>query len=533
MCSFCTTPAPEVDKLISGPGIYICDRCVGLCVTILDSAVSDASGLPELSSMTDDELLDRLPRVYATVSQAVTGLDGYVRELRDRGISWARIGDSLGMTRQSAWERFRAVTDRPTVTALTTEGLPPAPPSASSMWRSRDFVAFWSGQSLSAFGNGVRTSRTRCSSAITGSPAAAGALTAIRALPYVLFGLVAGALADRWNRRRVMVVCDLGRAVNMATIPVAIGLDALTGAHLVITGFVGGLLYVFFSAAEAACLPNLVAAEQLPAAVSAQQASESAMGVIAGPIGEKWTLLQLGRSVPFAADAASFAGSALLLRFVHSDFRTGEPVGDTTLATDRSTLRRDIRAGVAWLWGHRPLRTISLPAPRYQTALSGVALVAIVIAHDAGASSGTIGVMFAGAGSRRGDRLGLPPGRLRDRLGAGRLLLAVLFAAALVRDRARLGANVVVVAVALAMFTVSMPCFGIVAVSYQLEVTPDQLRVVSAPRSRCSFWTGLPLGAGAAGLLVDAAGARTTAWSFVGWMSVSRCGRSRLDTSAT
>lgn len=113
MCSFCTKPAHEVDKLISGPGIYICDRCVALCVTILDSAAPDTSGLPELASMTDGELLHRLPRVNATVSQALTGLDDYVRELRDREVSWARIGEALGMTRQSAWERFRAVTDRP------------------------------------------------------------------------------------------------------------------------------------------------------------------------------------------------------------------------------------------------------------------------------------------------------------------------------------------------------------------------------------------------------------------------------------
>lgn len=108
-CSFCAKTAPEVDKLISGPGIYICNECVGLCVAILDSVVpSIEPQLPELISMTDLELLDRLPRVAATASQVVTGLDGYVAELRRRGVTWARIGDALAMTRQSAWERFGA-----------------------------------------------------------------------------------------------------------------------------------------------------------------------------------------------------------------------------------------------------------------------------------------------------------------------------------------------------------------------------------------------------------------------------------------
>lgn len=403
------------------------------------------------------------------------------------------------------------------MTALASDQPPTAGQPVSSMWRSRDFVAFWSGQSLSAFGNGVTNlAYPLLMLAITGSPAAAGALSAIRALPYVLFGLVAGALADRWNRRRVMIVCDLGRAINMATIPVAVALDAVTGFHLVITGFVGGVLYVFFSAAEAACLPNLVSVEQLAAAVAAQQASESAMAVVAGPVGG--VLLQFGRSVPFVTDAASFAASALLLRFVRSDFRTGAPAAAAT-ATEPSTLRRDIRAGVTWLWEHRPLRTISLLAAAIQTALSGVALVAIVIARDAGASSGTIGLMFAalGVGGVTGSLAARP---LRRRLGAGRLLLAVLFAQPISWIVLASAPHAVVVALALAIFTVSMPCFGVVALSYQLGVTPDHLRGRVGTAFTLLIWTATPLGAAAAGLLVDATGARPAAWCFVAWMSV-------------
>lgn len=109
-CSFCQRPAPEVDKLIAGPGIYICDQCVRACVEILDqtppSAGASESQLPSWQSMPDEELLRRLPRIAAVAAQVEGGLQRWVAEARRRGASWTRIGAALGMSRQSAWERF-------------------------------------------------------------------------------------------------------------------------------------------------------------------------------------------------------------------------------------------------------------------------------------------------------------------------------------------------------------------------------------------------------------------------------------------
>jgi ClpX C4-type zinc finger protein len=109
-CSFCLRPAPEVEKIISGPGIYICDQCVRACVEILETAPRGAgateSQLPSWHSMTDEEVLRRLPRIAAVAYQVEGGLQRWVGEARRRGASWARIGDALEMSRQSAWERF-------------------------------------------------------------------------------------------------------------------------------------------------------------------------------------------------------------------------------------------------------------------------------------------------------------------------------------------------------------------------------------------------------------------------------------------
>src|SRR3712207_5574720 len=107
-CSFCAKPEHEVAKVIAGPGIYICNECVRLCNDILEAApAGDAPPeLPYWQAMTDQQLLDQLPRIAAVADQVEGSLTTWVRRVRNRGVSWARIGEALDMTRQSAWERF-------------------------------------------------------------------------------------------------------------------------------------------------------------------------------------------------------------------------------------------------------------------------------------------------------------------------------------------------------------------------------------------------------------------------------------------
>jgi ClpX C4-type zinc finger len=119
-CSFCGQHQDRVAKLIAGPGVYICDQCVNLCQEILAEELSreavrrridqPGSDVPNITDDLDDlgvgELIDLLVRIY----RSHEGVDRTVRRvvdtLRAREVSWARIGEALGMTRQSAWERF-------------------------------------------------------------------------------------------------------------------------------------------------------------------------------------------------------------------------------------------------------------------------------------------------------------------------------------------------------------------------------------------------------------------------------------------
>lgn len=107
-CSFCLKDNTEVDKLIAGAGVYICNECVGLCVEILKAPPLPAGepSAPWEREMSDEELLRELPKVAAAGALADEALTKWVRRTRAQGVSWARIGAALGMTRQSAWERF-------------------------------------------------------------------------------------------------------------------------------------------------------------------------------------------------------------------------------------------------------------------------------------------------------------------------------------------------------------------------------------------------------------------------------------------
>lgn len=113
-CSFCSKPAADVKKLVEGPGVFICDECIALANAIvtehLVGTVNAATEVPPKiqwwESLDDEEMLTRLQQMLRAADQVEDSLRTWVRELRRRGVTWARIGQALGMTRQSAWERF-------------------------------------------------------------------------------------------------------------------------------------------------------------------------------------------------------------------------------------------------------------------------------------------------------------------------------------------------------------------------------------------------------------------------------------------
>ncbi len=105
-CSFCLKSEHEVEKLIAGPGsIFICNECVAICDDLVAGRELKVD-IKSIDQIPTDRLLERLKPIETTLQGMGNQLHTVVEELRGREVSWARIGEALGVSRQSAWERF-------------------------------------------------------------------------------------------------------------------------------------------------------------------------------------------------------------------------------------------------------------------------------------------------------------------------------------------------------------------------------------------------------------------------------------------
>jgi hypothetical protein len=106
-CSFCMKAPAAVETMVAGPGVFICNECVALCVELMETKPTLPPKVRSWNELlSDEDLLATLPRVAAVSHQVEAQLAEGVSAARSRGITWTRIGAALNMTRQSAWERF-------------------------------------------------------------------------------------------------------------------------------------------------------------------------------------------------------------------------------------------------------------------------------------------------------------------------------------------------------------------------------------------------------------------------------------------
>jgi MFS family permease len=178
----------------------------------------------------------------------------------------------------------------------------------------------WTGQVVSTLGTRVTSvAYPLLVLTLTHSPAKAGIVGFAQTLPYMLFFLPAGALVDRWNRKRIMLAADAGRALALGSIAIALAFGSPPFAQIVAAAFVEGSLYVFFRLSESAALPQIVPKPQLPTAVARNQARDQGADLAGQPLGG--ALFGIGHMLPFLADAVSYAISFASLLFIRPAFR--------------------------------------------------------------------------------------------------------------------------------------------------------------------------------------------------------------------
>jgi len=161
-----------------------------------------------------------------------------------------------------------------------------APPRLTPLRRNRDFILLWTGQAVSTLGTRITgVAYPLLVLTLTHSPAKAGIVGFAQSLPYMLFYLPAGALVDRWNRKRVMLVADAGRAVALASVAIVLAFGSLPFAQIIAAAFIGGSLFVFVRLSESAALPQIVPKEQLPIAIARNQARVQGADLAGLPVG--------------------------------------------------------------------------------------------------------------------------------------------------------------------------------------------------------------------------------------------------------
>lgn len=373
---------------------------------------------------------------------------------------------------------------------------------AASLWRNRDYMILWGGQLVSSVGSMVsELAFPLLILAVTHSPAAAGFATALRFGPYLLLMLPAGALIDRWNRKRVMICCDVGRALALGSIPLAATTGHLTLPLVFAAALVEGTLYVFFSLGEMAAIPQVVPPPQLAAASSQSQAASSVSQILGPALGG--LLFSLGAGLPFFLDAVSYACSVGSLVLIRSRF---EVVHSTHAALSARQLWREVRDGGRWLWQQHALRSLALLTGGLMACSAGYPLIVIVVAQRMHASSAAIGLVLA-AGGLGGIVGALVAGPLLYRLPLGPLVVGLIWALALTWPPYAFAPNLWVLAGILAVTFVVVPPYFAAQFSYRMRVIPDALQGrVSSIYRLLAFGIGQPVGLIAAGALLQAFG---------------------------
>ena len=376
------------------------------------------------------------------------------------------------------------------------------------LWRHADFLKLWTAQSVSQFGTNISQIALPLVAVLVlhASAFQVAALSTIDFVPFLLFALPAGVWVDRLERRPILVIADLGRAVALGSIPLAAVIGHLTLAQLYVAGFVTGTLTVFFDVSYQSYLPSLVERPELVEGNAKLEVSRSAAQIGGPGIGG---LLVRAFTAPYAvlADAVSYLWSALFI------FAIGRPEHVPERAAGAPSMRRELIDGLKYLVRHRYWRPISMSTATFNFFgnVSGGILIVYAV-RRLHMSPLAIGLTFAL--SNFGALIGAFLARkIGTRFGVGRaIILGDLFGA------------VPLVLIPLAptsfpypflvtAFTISgfgIVLYNVTAISLTQSLTPERLLGRVNASRRFIVWGTIPLGALVGGALAATIGLRAT-----------------------
>jgi MFS family permease len=355
----------------------------------------------------------------------------------------------------------------------------------SPLWRHRDFLLLWSGQTTSQVGAAVGAVAVPLLAAtvLGASPFQMGLLTAAESIGFLLVGLPAGALLDRVRKIPVMVGADVVRLVLLLSVPVAWWAGVLTFTQLTLVVLAVGVATVFFDVGYQSVLP-----------------------AVGGPALGGGLVQLAGAANAVLLDAMSYLVSAVLL----ARMRTAEPPPG---AQPRRSLRAEMGEGLRYVLGHRLLRPIALCTGSSNLFGGVLAAVSVLfLARELALPAGIVGLVLA-VGSVGGLAGALTSGAWTRRFGQARVLVAVLFLTApgvLLQPLAQPGPRLAFYAAGSFALGYGVVVYNVAQVSFRQTVTPDRLLGRMNASIRFLVWGTLPLGGLLGGALGELIGLRAT-----------------------
>jgi ENTS family enterobactin (siderophore) exporter len=374
-----------------------------------------------------------------------------------------------------------------------------APPAA--LGRNRDFLIVLVGQGISSFGDAItNTALPILVLILTGSGVAMGIVGVLTTLPDLVIGLPAGAFADRWDRRKMMLWSDVGRAILTAAVPLSVALGGPTMGVILLVTFPLNVLRVLWLAAYTAAVPGLVGRDQVPRANAIFEAVFN-VGWIVGPALAGLLAATIGPGATIAIDAATFGVSALALLLVRRPLRPEARAEPTHIL-------EDVREGIRFVARQPTLRAVLALWTTVSVITAGFTSVLIYyVTVDRGLGEAVVGLVLSAfaLGSLSGSILAA---RLAPK-AVGRVMLggAVTFGFATLL---LVGTPVPVMVLAAFLAGVINANVLVAYISLRTMLSPDALlgRVGATARTLSVGLT--PIGSLTAGLALDAVGGTTT-----------------------
>jgi MFS family permease len=337
---------------------------------------------------------------------------------------------------------------------------------SKSLWKQKDFMLMWRGQLASSLGTEVSgIALPLLVLAFTGSSAKAGSVAAIRGAVYVIWAIPAGTVMDRWNRKLVMFVANLGSGIAMGSIALGLALHQLTIIDLYVACAVEGSFFVFANLGRFASLTQVVSKEQF-AAASSLPVNEPAL--LAGPPLEGFLYQTIGGFATFLADSLSYFINAFSIFFITA------PLSVESLA-ERKAFRHEIKEAFAWYWKQPITRFLNLITAGRTAVLSGLYLLVVVLAKEHHASSSSIGLIFAG-GAIGGILSSFINAKIHSHLKLKQLLLGINILTLIFFLLYGFASHVWMLALITATVYAIDPLHYLTTATYSRMVVPDKLR---------------------------------------------------------